>query len=1634
MKLRLFKKALKVLLISVIGILLLIIIFLNLPSSHRFINNRVNQIFINADLPIHIGSISAITPGSLYVHNVLLTGSENDTILFAKNLKSSFKTFALFKKRVMLPSIEIENANIFFSRNDPEKGLNIAEAFAHGEKDTLLNNTDRNKKWEVSIGKADLKEIRFRMTDSVSGIFIYQDAGHILVETDKMSLIEKKIIVRSLEIEGSTGNITLNSPKEPEKKSSSSAWDIGLTGLSLKNINLIIDDQPGKLKLDLLAGEILINTRKTDLRNKDIDIEKAEFSRTNIILLMDKIAPKLQKEEKSISDKFQWNIIGDKLNITDVSLRIAGYSDPATDNQLTGFSVLGLNMKLSDLKLSDPVVNANVKNLSFSLGNGFSLKSMSCKLDSHSGTTNLDMALETGNSKIDFSSSADADFFNLVNNPSEIKNAVINLKESTISLTDIVYFREDLKKISVYNTLAATPISLNGNILMNDSVLSLASLSISQNRNIELFFNGEIKHIFTPDMITGDLQFRFTKINNNWITELLKELKIADTFPDLNLISVEGTLSDSLRTQNFSINVNSGFGDADLLGSFDMNLDTFSVKSVFKQLRLGTILNNPMLGSFSGSADIKGKGIRHKSIVAETVLMADSVSFYDYNYTRSRIECKISPGIYDLKLMINDPSLEVSMEIAANNKDSIFSASLDGRFSASLNNLHFYKDSLAAEGRVTAGFRKRRSNIESDLTLSGLKLTTPYDIANIRQMNASFGSDSITTSISAKSDFFNADISVEKSGKDFGKITGEYLSYIKTLINPIHTDSLKHISSLPVLDGKFNITYNNFFQFFIPDTNFIFRNISGSVNTSTENNTINYGANLQGFEYNNIEIGNLSVSLTDSASIMDLLVNADACTLGSQFFNNIHLTSHFADWQSLTNLSIMGNQGNKIYDFEIGSTNDKTYIYLTIPSKQIILNGFRWQLDSPDFLKINRSDKALIPSLNMHTGDSFISLNKDEFAGKQTFDLGLGNIVLNSLYRTEILPGKPNGTINGSAKFIINSNKSSRIETDLQVTDMSWSDLNYKKIMLNGYFSSENPEVFDLNFIAMLDSSEIKIQGNKELKGNRSINAQFKLIPVNSIQPFVGKFLTDLRGYVSGDFNLSTKNNAETLAGELLMEDVNLKINSLNSSYRIPEDRILFADKKMTVSKFEVLDSLGHQLFIDGSINFRNKNSILADLDISSSNLQVMNRKNEKNSTFYGTIFVDTKLSVKGPVTSPVLKGKIILTGGTDIFFRQQDNLNLSESEKVLTFVSNKSASVGKDLGSDAGKSLYNKTSIESIVEIDPTTRLSIELSKKMFNIGLVIKGGGELNYDMLVNNQVNLSGKYEVSEGSADLKMIGWPNKAFKIMKGGFIRWDGKLEDPELQFEAVNKVTSSYVNPVDNKERYVNFDVTLKISNRLSSMDVAFTLNTSDQYLMSIINTLSPEEQMRQAITILLFENVDLPGISTTSNYVSEQVNQLVASQLNALTKTTIKGIDISFGIDSYVQANASGGQETKTSLSYEVKRKLMNDRAQIELSGRINDGSSKQTSTEMSLNNVTFEYRLDSAATKFLKVYNEHTYEDVFEGEVIKTGVGITYRKNYPRLGDIWRKDGEKKRRKDEEKKRQSEEKSVKQNSQDR
>jgi hypothetical protein len=1602
-------KAFVVFLISLVGFLLLLFLFLNLPFSHRFVTQKVNNIFTGSGIPVHINSVNKVFPWSVYVQGALIHTSGGDTIVYAGNIRAGLKALALFKKKIVLPSVCLEKVMIILSRNSAEEQLNIAEAFSKGKAPKPVNQNDNKSPWEISLGSAEVKELSFRMADSVAGIFVSQDIQRIKIETNAMSLTGKTILVKFLGIEGATGSLTLNSAMTKEKSESGSSWNFGLEELDARNINFVFEEPVDKIKLDLLAGEIGIKAKNTDLNKKYIDFNQITVSRTDIALRMDNKVKSPVKEETTSTDYFDWDIRGDLIKIQDVAFQMAKYSDTAEFSPLTGFSVIGLGMKLSDLKINKSDVNAGIEDLKFDLGNGFSMKELDGRIGSGSGSTRINVDIETTNSKFNMEGLADANISEIIKNPSVMHKAKLSIRNTDFSLEDIFCFKPDLKKIPGIITLAGLPVTVEGDIQLDGSDITIPSFTLSQRNSPAISIQGKISDIFVQQNAICDLKADFAKIDNEWLKKVLTEVAPKVYVPDFKSLSVEGTISDSLKAPDFRIKLNSDIGIINILGRFDFNRDKFSVKSNFNNLQLGEILNNKTLGAFSGSGDIEGEGIKRKAINAEAVIVVDSIGIMDYNYTKTKIVCSIQPGKYKLQLDIDDPSMQINLTASANMTDSQISGKAEGSFLADLYNLHFYKDTIVAEGKLSVNLNVNRDKIDGDAILSGIKLTTPEKIARINNFATSLKSDTLRTSITSVSDFFSASAQFENSRDNIGRFLKSYKVYFTALIDPGQADSLKNISFLPRMSGNIDLSYHSVLDILIPDSTLSFKKLSLSIKSDVENRTINYGLKGTDIRFKTFEAGNLNAGLIDSSATIDLNVLADTCKIGPQTINRIHIASHFSEWKSLTSLSVKDNQSRFTYNFEISTGIDSNNIVMKIPSGQLILNGINWQMDPPGFLRMNLTTKDFIPSVRMHTDSdsSVITLFKDQKNGWDNFNLELKNVALSSLVRSDLLPGKPDLSISGSASYSKNEALGGKVTTDLLFSDVSWSDLAFSKITLKGTTLSDTAGNYNFKINASLDTAEIRVNGKRENMSDRDIEFQFKLIPVNTIQPFVKKYLSELGGSISGGFNLSSRNGVNDFSGDLLINGGKLRINALNSLFRMPEEKIILKDKKLVLNDFTVLDSLNNKLLVNGNINFSNKPEVIADLEITSLNLQILNKQEEKNSTFYGNIFIDSRLSIKGPVSGPVLKGKINLAHGTDIYFLQKESLNLSESAKVLTFVSNKPSDRQTGLKSETGRSIYNKTSVESIVEIDPSTRINIKLSKRMFNIDLKIQGGGELAYNMLVNSQVNLTGKYEISEGSADLKMVGWPSKFFRITKGGFIRWDGKLDDPELQFEATNRVKSSYVNPVDNKERYVDFDVTLKISNRLSTMDILFTINTSDQYLMSIINTLSPDEQMRQAITILLFETIDLPGISTSSSYMSEQVNQMVATQLNQLTKTTIKGVDISFGIDTYTQGTASGGQETKTSLSYEVKKNLMNNRAQVEVSGRVSDDNSQSHSSNVSLNNFSFEYRIDSAATKFLKVYNEHSYEDVFEGDVVITGIGFTYRKSYPSLGDIWKRD---------------------------
>jgi hypothetical protein len=376
------------------------------------------------------------------------------------------------------------------------------------------------------------------------------------------------------------------------------------------------------------------------------------------------------------------------------------------------------------------------------------------------------------------------------------------------------------------------------------------------------------------------------------------------------------------------------------------------------------------------------------------------------------------------------------------------------------------------------------------------------------------------------------------------------------------------------------------------------------------------------------------------------------------------------------------------------------------------------------------------------------------------------------------------------------------------------------------------------------------------------------------LEPFAKKSISSLHGSVSGNIEYKLDNLGNFLDGKVDMNNLAFRVTPLNASFTVPDQSIIVRDNNILFEHLNILDSLNHNLWIDGNILIADIRDITTNLRVNSDNLQVMNTTEKDNPGFYGEVFINSQIEMKGLLTDPEITAVLKVTKPTSIHYKYLQNLELSETEKLITFASLAEPMENLPENAKAPTMIRTKSLLDASIEIDPQVMLGFEINRG-FDIKVRITGGGFLNLGMMHSGAFLLNGKYEIGSGQTSLKFTGWPRKDFEIVKGSSIRWDGTMENPMLQIEATSEVRSSYINPVDNKSRPVLLMVTLKLENSLSELGVTFDITTGDQYMTSELNALSSEERMRQAINLLLFGSVNLPNMESSSNYLSQQINQ---------------------------------------------------------------------------------------------------------------------------------------------------------------
>ena len=509
--------------------------------------------------------------------------------------------------------------------------------------------------------------------------------------------------------------------------------------------------------------------------------------------------------------------------------------------------------------------------------------------------------------------------------------------------------------------------------------------------------------------------------------------------------------------------------------------------------------------------------------------------------------------------------------------------------------------------------------------------------------------------------------------------------------------------------------------------------------------------------------------------------------------------------------------------------------------------------------------------------------------------------------------------------------------------------------------------------------------------------------PLQRANVFLPDDLVQLSGVLAGRIDITGSPAQPLLDGGLRFAAASVRVPMIGTAFRFAEDTIRLDRSRVRFDRYALLAPNRKPLTIDGEVDLSDFSRMSADLTLRAADFQLVNVPRKERTTVYGEAYLDLNTSVKGPVDELLIRGNVALLGGTDInYVMQSSPLEVKQqSQNVVSFVSFEELDT-QEPPADLPPIRIGGLDMALNVDINNDVKAAVDLSPDGSN-RIDLRGGGNLSYTMNPLGDTRLAGKYVLSGGTVRYNPPVIAQKVFKIQPGSYVEWNGNPADPAFNITAVESVRANVSSDDGQETRPVNFDISINIRNTLTDLAISFGLAAPEDLTMqNQLNSLTAEQRANQAMNLLIYNTYTGPG--TTAKVSSENpLNTFIQNELNQWAQNNLKGVDLSFGIDSYGQDDPNG---QRTDYSYRLSKNLFSNRIRAVIGGKFStDADPTQNLKENLIDDISIEYMLDKRDNMYIRVFRHTGYESILEGEITETGVGFVIRKRLSRLGDLFR-----------------------------
>lgn len=1639
---------------SVIVLLVLIALLIQIPAvQSKLTQKAVNFLEEKIGTEVSLEGVRISFPKNIVLEGLYLEDQQGDTLLYAGRFLVNTDLWALTRKEVQLNNLILENTVAFVDRAENDSAFNftyILKAFAGDS--TAVPDTLEQKGWNFSLKNITLQNIRLHYDDLLQGNHAIIALGKFELEMQEFDLEHSIVRAEEILLSGTQASFVQSKlpPAEPVYEpaaDSSAAVIFSLEALTLEDIRLSYEQSVLGQSIHLDLGQAQAFSDKIDLEKQEIHLESFSLRETSLLYQQheaDTVLPLKEKDTQEAEQETQpWNIAVNEFNFRDNSIQYYDFNQPHSKRSVDydHLWLTGLNIDARNLRYDSAGMQGDLRNIAFQEHSGFAIRTLRGKLSvTETEATISDFLLLTGNSRLQME--ARASFSSLENIALTYPHARISvdIKKSFLSVKDMLYFQPAF--------LDSLPIRLTPDMdlnidaafrgLVND--LGIHHLDLSMLSETKLSTSGRISGLPSVDNLGMNIVLKKFYSTRTDMERTLPDTLLPDSLQLPRWVNLEGGFQGTLEKAAFNTLLTSEVGTVDLQGK--MNLDSASaLRGLDATVRLddlavGKFLGKPdsVMGNLTMQAKLHFTGFTPQEMNGMFTASVEHFSFNGYPYNDLKLYGTIRDRELSANASLDDDHLKFRLDAGYNFREQVphYYLTLDLK-NADFEALNLAQTPIRARGTLlvdmaTADFKVLNGNvgIRKVAIFNGDKL---YAIDSL--LFASIDQEG-RAEINIDSDLLEAKF--EGSFNIFG-LPGVIREYVNTYYS-LH-DSLE-VKDTGHQHFSFDIDLKNttmLTELLVPKlTKFVPGKINGAFDSQAQE--LDLRMEIAEMQYANIGIDSFVFTTRSDQQALRYNLVADRIMVDSMRIDGLEFRGAVGNDSIRTDLVILDSANNEKYVLTGTLFSQDEGFELRLPPEGTVLNYQNWKAPVNNFMRfgvekfvarnvelVNRRERIIIeskPDRGSPISIGFRELNLEYLSSMIAEEKPLSGLVQGDINLFPDSPGMP-----FTADLTIG---------DFKLRQIPWGDLTLQ-------VEQKMRNRIDVALALTGNQNDVTILGFYTGGTSAAMDFTLKLNRFNlpSIQPLVADQVQDLSGVLSGQILVKGTPQRPDVDGSVQVQKALFLPTFLNTTYSIEQETISFIDEGIAFDGFEITDDNENRARLHGTILTSTYRDFRFDLDLTTDNFRLLNTTSEDNQLFYGNVSIEAIARIRGTMTTPIINVQTGLTEGSDLtYVIPQSESSILQSEGIVKFVDKTfegdpfMEKVSRE-ASDTVKSTFRGIDLTARIELSDQENFTIIIDP-LTKDQLTVRGNSALTLKIDPTGDIQLAGRYEISEGTYNLSFYKFVKREFSIESGSTITWSGDPLNAEMNIRAIyevetapielfsNQLTGADPSLVDQYKQRLPFFVYLNITGELLQPEISFELampiNERNVFGGSVyarlqdINT-RESELNKQVFALLIlkrfisdnpFENQGASGFESTAR---RSVSKILAEQLNRLSEN-IKGVELSFDIKSY-EEYSSGQAEGQTELQLGVSKSLFNDRLIVKLSGNVDiEGENSNREATDYIGDLALEYKVTPDGRFRITGFRNSNY-DMIDGELTETGAGLIYVKDYNSLSELFKANAE-------------------------